>query len=353
MSDKVVKHALAGNYQTWTAPIADDGACFKPFISVLSDTKAESKVDFYPDKMAIVRQTQVKNEDWQAFSIPQNEDDVAVAVAAEESSVNKDHKDQGTTDKRGADAGGADAGGANEDGADEVMASPEISTSQTQAHEASYQQGYDQGFTLGQSEGEVKGIEAGQQQVQALDEQRNQDIQKAVSHLNQVADTLSDELLQPMQTLAVHLAKELVRGELSLSSSTIERLIMLSMQQLQTTRSVVQVQVSSLDFERLQHHHGLPDQVVLKPSDDISLGSIKIEHAGSWVEDLIEDRLAQISQQVFGFVDDHFIDPMQMIEPAQNPEPQLQELHGPVAQSLNEQQQAHTPEQHKTAAEDD
>jgi len=358
LSDKVVKHALAGNYQTWTAPIADDGACFKPFISVLSDTKAESKVDFYPDKMAIVRQTQVKNEDWQAFSIPQNEDDVAVAVAAEESSVNKDHKDQGTTDKRGADEGGADAGGANEDGtdedgADEVMASPEISTSQTQAHEASYQQGYDQGFTLGQSEGEVKGIEAGQQQVQAFEEQRNQDIKKAVSHLNQVADTLSDELLQPMQTLAVHLAKELVRGELSLSSSTIERLIMLSMQQLQTTRSVVQVQVSSLDFERLQHHHGLPDQVVLKPSDDISLGSIKIEHAGSWVEDLIEDRLAQISQQVFGFVDDHFIDPMQMIEPAQNPEPQLQDPHSPVAQSLNEQQQAHTPEQQKKAAEDD
>ena len=127
LSDKVVKHALAGNYQTWTAPIADDGACFKPFISVPSDTKAESKVDFYPDKMAIVRQTQVKNEDWQAFSIPQNEDDVAVA-AAEESSVNKDHKDQGTTDKRGADAGGANEDGTDEDGADEVMASPEIST---------------------------------------------------------------------------------------------------------------------------------------------------------------------------------------------------------------------------------
>jgi len=347
LSDKVVKHALAGKYQTWKLPIAGDGAYFKPFMSMPSDTQAESKVDFYPDKMALVRKTQVKNEDWQAFNPTPEKGDMAV-TADEEMNMNKGLKDQGNADEVGAYADGA-----KEDDANEVMASPEISPSQTQAYEASYQQGYDQGFTLGQSEGKAKGIEAGQQQVQAFEEQRNHDIQKAVSHLNQVADTLSDELLQPMQTLAVHLAKELVRGELSLSSSTIERLIMLSMQQLQTTRSVIQVQVSSLDFERLQHHHGLPDQVVLKPSHDISLGSIKIEHAGSWVEDLIEDRLAQISQQVFGFVDDHFIDPMQMIEPAQNPEPQLQELHGPVAQSLNEQQQAHTPEQHKKAAEDD
>ena len=199
----------------------------------------------------------------------------------------------------------------------------------------------------------MQGIEAGQQHAQVLDEQRNYDIQKAVGSLNQVADTLADELLQPMQTLAVHLAKELVRGELSLSLSAIERLIMLSMKQLKTTSSVVEVQVNVLDFDRLQLHNGLPDQVVLKPSHDISLGSIKVEQAGSWVEDLMEDRLAQISQQVFGFVDDHFTDPMQMIELEQNLAPELKDFRGPVALPPNDQEQAPTPEQHKRAPEDD
>ena len=336
MSDKVVKHELAGDYHALTVPIATYGVDFKPFLPVMSATKAESKVDFYPDELAVVRQAQVKNKDWQAFSMPHDADNVG--VAAKESGMDEGHMDEG------------DIG---QGGTDEVMASSEVSASQTEAYDAGYQQGYDQGFALGQSEGEVQGIEAGQQHAQALDEQRNYDIQKAVAYLNQVADTLADELLQPMQTLAVHLAKELVRGELSLSLSTIERLIMLSMEQLKTTSSVVEVQVSVLDFDRLQHHNGLPDQVVLKPSHDISLGSIKVEQAGSWVEDLMEDRLAQISQQVFGFIDDHFTDPMQMIELEKNLAPELKDLRGPVAHPPNDQEQAPTPEQHKRAPEDD
>jgi len=336
LSDKVVKHELAGDYHALTVPIATYGVDFKPFLPVMSATKAESKVDFYPDELAVVRQAQVKNKDWQAFSMPHDADNVG--VAAKES---------------GMDEGQMDEGDIGQVGTDEVMASSEISATQTEAYDAGYQQGYDQGFALGQSEGEVQGIETGQQHAQALDEQRNYDIQKAVAYLNQVADTLADELLQPMQTLAVHLAKELVRGELSLSLSAIERLIMLSMEQLQTTSSVVEVQVSVLDFDRLQHHNSLPDQVVLKPSHDISLGSIKVEQAGSWVEDLMEDRLAQISQQVFGFVDDHFTDPMQMIELEQNLAPELKDLRGPVAHPPNDQEQAPTPEQHKRAPEDD
>ena len=336
MSDKVVKHELAGDYHALTVPIATYGVDFKPFLPVMSATKAESKVDFYPDELAVVRQAQVKNKDWQAFSMPHDADNVG--VAAKESGMDEGHMDEG------------DIG---QGGTDEVMASSEVSASQTEAYDAGYQQGYDQGFALGQSEGEVQGIEAGQQHAQALDEQRNYDIQKAVGYLNQVADTLADELLQPMQTLAVHLAKELVRGELSLSLSAIERLIMLSMKQLKTTSSVVEVQVNVLDFDRLQLHNGLPDQVVLKPSHDISLGSIKVEQAGSWVEDLMEDRLAQISQQVFGFVDDHFTDPMQMIELEQNLAPELKDLCGPVAPPPNDQEQALTPEQHKRAPEDD
>ena len=346
LSDKVVKHEFAGDYQALTVPIATSGLDFKPFLPVISATKVESKVDFYPDKLAVVRQAQVKNEDWQAFSMPRDAD--VVGVAAKESDMDEGHMDEGHMDE-----GDMDEGDIGQGGTDEVMASSEVSPSQTEPYDAGYQQGYDQGFALGQSEGEVHGIEAGQQHAQALDEQRNYDIQKAVGYLNQVADTLADELLQPMQTLAVHLAKELVRGELSLSLSAIERLIMLSMKQLKTTSSVVEVQVSVVDFDRLQLHNGLPDQVVLKPSHDISLGSIKVEQAGSWVEDLMEDRLAQISQQVFGFVDDHFTDPMQMIELEQNLAPELKDLRGPVALPPNDQELAPTPEQHKRAPEDD
>jgi len=310
LSDNVVKHELAGDYQTWATPLAEFGVDFAPFFSLTSPAKTASKSDFYPAEVSVARHVQAKHEDWQSFSMSHDE----AGVAAQDDNV--------------------DVGEVND-----VTPPPVMSASQIEGYDAGYQEGYDKGFALGQSEGEAKGIEAGQQQAQALQEQGNQAVQMAVGHLNKVADTLSDELLQPMQTLAVHLAKELVRGELSLSPRAIERLIMLSMEQLQTTRSAIQVHMHPLEFERLQQHNGLPDQVELKPSNDVSMGSIKVEHAGSWVEDLMEDRLAQISQQVFGFVDEHFIDPMEIIESEQ----QSEDLQGLAMEVMQEQGQAEVP----------
>jgi len=285
LSDNVVIHSLAGDYQAWDTPLAGAGVDFSPFFSLTSPEKIPQKDDFSPAEVSVVSQAQAKNEDWQVFDAPHEEASFSAAV---------------------------------EDGVGE---SPQMmSAGQAEGYDAGYQDGYDKGFALGQSEGETKGIEAGQQQTQALEEQRNQDMKVALGHLAQVTETLSDELLQPMQTLALHLAKQLVRGELSLSSKAIERLIMLSMEQLQITQSTIQVHMNPFEFERLQQHNGLPDQVVLQPSKDVSMGSVKVEHADSWVEDLMEDRLAQISQQAFGFVDKKFVDPIQEIEPEIEPE---------------------------------
>jgi|TARA_B110000238_G_scaffold191506_1_gene225803 flagellar biosynthesis/type III secretory pathway protein FliH len=285
LSDNVVIHSLAGDYQAWDTPLAGAGVDFSPFFSLTSPEKIPQKDDFSPAEVSVVSQAQAKNEDWQVFDAPHEEASFSAAV---------------------------------EDGVGE---SPQMmSAGQAEGYDAGYQDGYDKGFALGQSEGETKGIEAGQQQTQALEEQRNQDMKVALGHLAQVTETLSDELLQPMQTLALHLAKQLVRGELSLSSKAIERLIMLSMEQLQITQSTIQVHMNPFEFERLQQHNGLPDQVVLQPSKDVSMGSVKVEHADSWVEDLMEDRLAQISQQAFGFVDEKFVDPIQEIEPEIEPE---------------------------------
>ena len=285
MSDNVVIHSLAGDYQAWDTPLAGAGVDFSPFFSLTSPEKIPQKDDFSPAEVSVVSQAQAKNEDWQVFDAPHEEASFSAAV---------------------------------EDGVGE---SPQMmSAGQAEGYDAGYQEGYDKGFALGQSEGETKGIEAGQQQTQALEEQRNQDMKVALGHLAQVTETLSDELLQPMQTLALHLAKQLVRGELSLSSKAIERLIMLSMEQLQITQSTIQVHMNPFEFERLQQHNGLPDQVVLQPSKDVSMGSVKVEHADSWVEDLMEDRLAQISQQAFGFVDEKFVDPIQEVESEVEPE---------------------------------
>ena len=294
MSDNVVKQGFTDDYQAWDTPIAGVGVDFAPFFSLTSPAPIVSKDGFAPAEVSVVTQSQAKNEDWQVFNAPHEE---ASFAAAADNSLGEGELP-------------LSAEAIDEDSNDTIH---------TEAYDAGYQAGYqeayDKGSALGQSEGEAKGIELGQQQVQALEQQRNEDMQVALGYLSKVTDTLSDELLQPMQTLAVHLAKEIVRGELSLSSHAIERLIRLSMEQLQTTQSSINIHMNPLEFERLQQHNGLPEQVVLQPSNDVSMGSIKVEHAGSWVEDFIEDRLAQISQQVFGAVDEKFVEPIQAITP--------------------------------------
>ena len=299
MSDNVVKQGFTDDYQTWDTPIAGVGVDFAPFFSLTSPAPIVSKDSFAPAEVSVVSQSQAKNEDWQVFNAPHEEASFAAAadnsLGEGELPLSADAIDEDSNDTIHTEA--YDAG-----------------------YQAGYQEAYDKGSALGQSEGEAKGIELGQQQVQALEQQRNQDMQVALGYLSKVTDTLSDELLQPMQTLAVHLAKEIVRGELSLSSHAIERLIRLSMEQLQTTQSSINIHMNPLEFERLQQHNGLPEQVVLQPSNDVSMGSIKVEHAGSWVEDFMEDRLAQISQQVFGAVDEKFVEPIQAITPKVAPE---------------------------------
>jgi flagellar biosynthesis/type III secretory pathway protein FliH len=298
LSDHVVKKGLADDYLTWQTPLAGAGVDFSPFFSLTSPAKAAPKDNFSPAEVSVVSQNQAKHEDWQVFNAPHEEAGFNAAI--------------------------------EEDGFDGVSDEdllPEVNVGHAEGYDAGYQEGYDKGFSLGQSEGETKGeatgIKAGQQQTQALEDQRNKDMKMALGYLTQVTNALSEELLQPMQNLALHLAKELVRGELSVSSHAIERLIMLSMEQLQITQSTIQVHMNPLEFDRLKQHNGLPDQVVLQPSNDISMGSIKVEHADSWVEDLMEDRLAQISQQVFGFVDEKFVEPMQEI-PVIEPEVEVE-----------------------------
>jgi flagellar biosynthesis/type III secretory pathway protein FliH len=292
LSDNVIKHDFTGDYQTFETSLSGLDVEFSPFFSLTSQTEAASKEGFSAAEVSVVSQAQAKHEDWKVFTVPHEDANFAAA---------SDTTEDGAllTATNGAEG--------------DTIETPDT-TSHDEGYEQGYQEGYDQGFALGQTEGELKGIETGQQQVEVLEQQRNKDMQVALGHLSQLTNTLSDELLQPMQTLAVHLAKELVRGELSLSSQAIERLIMLSMEQLQSTQSTIQVHMNPLEFERLQQHKGLPDQVVLQPSNDVSMGSIKVEHADSWVEDLMEDRLAQISQQAFGFIDEKLIEPLQMLD---------------------------------------
>ena len=290
LSDNVVKHEFAGSYNLWEASLAGANTEFKPFNSLVVEDHLALKASFLEAQVPSLNQEQLKNENWQVFG-----------VSGEESNVES-----------------IESFGDSEQHLLKVL--PQDKALDPQGVEQGYQEGYDKGFSLGQSEGKSSATMLCEQEFQALKEQHNHHMEEALESLSKVTDTLSNALLAPMQSVVMHLAKEVVRGELSVSSNAIERLITLSMEQLHTTRSSIQVYMNPLEFERLQHQNTLPKEVNLHPSNDVSMGSIKVEHAGSWVEDLLQDRLAQISEEAFGFVDKKFLAPMEAIEFEAQPE---------------------------------
>jgi len=305
LSDRVVKQGLANEYQAWNTPLSGAGVEFAPFFSLTSPTRAPASGNFATAEVSVMSQVQAKNEDWQVFAAPHE------AAGAGFSSI---------------------AGDGFGDTEAETTTASMTTPGHAEGYDAGYEEGYEKGLSLGQSEGEIKGQAAGQQQAQELMQQRDLELQQALTSLAAVTNTLSDELLQPMQALALHMAKQLVRGELSLSTQAIERLVRLNMEQLHQSQSSIQVHLNPAEFERLQAANKLPEQVTLRPNNEVGIGSVKVEQQGSWVEDLVQDRLAQLSQQALGFVDDAVVTPLDLMdlehqlqpEPQPGPDPQIE-----------------------------
>jgi hypothetical protein len=53
LSDNVVIHSLAGDYQAWDTPLAGAGVDFSPFFSLTSPEKIPQKDDFSPAEVSV------------------------------------------------------------------------------------------------------------------------------------------------------------------------------------------------------------------------------------------------------------------------------------------------------------
>ncbi|HCH25570.1 MAG TPA: hypothetical protein DE179_14870, partial [Oceanospirillaceae bacterium] len=170
--------------------------------------------------------------------------------------------------------------------------------------------GVEAGIAEGIQQGLIDGEAAAQEQAQAVLTQELESLAQAEYALEQVANMLGDALLQPMQRLALHMAKELVRGELSLSDSAVTRLVKGCMEQLDLTQDKLQVYLNNDDYQLLQADSMLEGKVSYLPSNDLQPGSVRVEQADSWVDDLLEERLIMLSRQALGNVDNKLLAPV-------------------------------------------
>ena len=109
------------------------------------------------------------------------------------------------------------------------------------------------------------------------------------------------EFHDPLKKLAIHLAEQLIRGELIMSSAAIQRLVNQSLEDIerQGTDAIV-ITLHPEDVESLLDTPDLMKEGIEFRSDiHLSRGSVRVTMGDSAIEDLIEHRLQHIVESLY------------------------------------------------------
>ncbi len=141
-----------------------------------------------------------------------------------------------------------------------------------------------------------EGLEAGMAQARA-ELQAEHDTQitqlKALQAALKKLSFDADAMFEPVKKLTVHLAEQLVRGELAQSPQTISRLVDNSLRELNASGE--KAVIVHLNPEDLEAYRPLvaqfSDSMILRPDSLLERGSVRVSLDGSVVEDLMQRRV--------------------------------------------------------------
>lgn len=163
--------------------------------------------------------------------------------------------------------------------------------------------GYARGLAEGQQQPTPEVIESLKEQFRAecLEEARQtleEPIREAKDRLDRLINDLAraardtETFYRPLQRLALHLAEQLVRSELTTAPTAVSRLVDRCIAEFgQTTLAPVVVSLNPDDRTLLQEGgFSLPTQAELRQDRTLSRGSVRVAMNGAVVEDLIETR---------------------------------------------------------------
>ena len=106
---------------------------------------------------------------------------------------------------------------------------------------------------------------------------------------------------EPLKRLSLHIAQELVRGELSISSDAIQRLIRGALEEMdQKGPAVVAIELNPLDLHMICSN--LPQDLAhldFRQKDNLSRGSVVLKLHNGAIEDLMEHRFEVLSDALF------------------------------------------------------
>jgi flagellar biosynthesis/type III secretory pathway protein FliH len=189
-----------------------------------------------------------------------------------------------------------------------TIAVDEVAAQQAAARQAGYDEGFAAGETAGFEKGQAAGQASGEQRGREAAEATFKDAVRALNAAASAVKTLNDDPRQyfdPLKKLALHLAEELVRGELTQSPAAIERLIQLSLDELEAPTKRITVQLHPADLAQIQTHNvAMENGMVLQADPAMTRGSVQVSSNDAVVQDLIQKRLRTLANKVLLKPDD-------------------------------------------------
>ena len=155
-----------------------------------------------------------------------------------------------------------------------------------------HREGYDEGFSAGVAHARAEQQAEQQAAAQQLQQQQGAQLQAVIDGLRELMYD-PDELFEPMKKLTVHLAEQLVRGELSQSPQAIARLVDNALHELNAHGDkpvLVHLHPEDLELYRPTVAQ-FADSIHLRPDGTLERGSVRASLDGSVVEDLIARRV--------------------------------------------------------------
>jgi flagellar biosynthesis/type III secretory pathway protein FliH len=177
-----------------------------------------------------------------------------------------------------------------------------------------------QGIEQGKAEGLAEGLEQGQEKglVQGKEEGEAKARTELVDEMaaqRVVFENISNELgalmadpkkfFEPLKRLALHIAEQVVVGELQTSSKGMERLVQRCLDELDhPVHGAVVLELNPEDKARLQEHGGdFIKGMRLEAVPELQIGSVRVFANDTVVEDLVEHRLEGLAKALLVDVD--------------------------------------------------
>lgn len=157
-------------------------------------------------------------------------------------------------------------------------------------------------INIAQQQGYVQGLKAGMTKALLdLESERNKDKEIISALTAELQNTLQDSFgqFEPLRKLALHIAEQLVRAELSISGNSIDRLVQACIKEINAQEKYIILSANSADVERIKPF--LKDsgsEILIQTDNNLHPGSIRVRSNDTIIEDLIENRLGGLAKNL-------------------------------------------------------